>query len=138
MRDRPNGADLLEVARAVLRDELLALNAEKRYAALMIANAMSIAERQLRQGDDPERRELASLEAIVGPSYAKTAHATDELRAALIAANRELARRLRAGDADPGRALHAAALAHLRGVARQRLLESNPKALPKDDRAQRS
>jgi hypothetical protein len=133
MRDSPAGADLLNVARAVLRDELLgALPADKRHTALMIANAMSIAERQIRQGDEPERRELVSLHALIGRPCGEPSPSASDLRVALMQANRELARRIRCGIADPGTPMNVPALAHLKSVLRQRALESNPKALPKD------
>ena len=47
--DQPAGEALLEAARRLLLDELLALlPAERRYDGLMIANAMAIAGRELR------------------------------------------------------------------------------------------
>jgi hypothetical protein len=65
MREHPTGAELLAIAREVLRKELLPLLPKGRqYDALMIANAMGIAERQLQAGDTPaqaETRELAVL-----------------------------------------------------------------------------
>ena len=48
MRDRPNGADLLAVARRSLLDEVApALKGQPRYVALMVANAIGIASREL-------------------------------------------------------------------------------------------
>jgi hypothetical protein len=48
MKNRPYGNELLEVARRTLLDELLPLlPAEKTYEALMVANAMAIAAREL-------------------------------------------------------------------------------------------
>ena len=47
--DQPAGEALLEAARRLLLEELLALlPAERRYDGLMIANAMAIAARELR------------------------------------------------------------------------------------------
>src|SRR5213080_5033797 len=47
--DQPAGEALLDAARRLLLDELLALlPAERRYDGLMIANAMAIAGRELR------------------------------------------------------------------------------------------
>lgn len=130
MRDHPTGAELLATAQTVLRDRLLgALPADKKHEVLMIANAMSIAARQLEQGEAPERRELEALSILLGDlGDAKTGNAA-ELRAALLEANWELARGLRAGAGDPGAPQRAAMLAHLRNVAHQRVLESNPKYL---------
>jgi hypothetical protein len=137
MRDHPDGAELLQAARALLRDSVLpALPAEQRHAALMIANAMGIAERQLRAGDAPAVEEWRSLRRLLGVGDAADEPAppsADELDAALLGLNRTLVQRLRAGEADPGQALHAALRHHLEFVALQRLAESNPKALPAQD-----
>jgi hypothetical protein len=48
-RDRPDAAELLEIARETLTRELLPLlPAEQRLTGLMVANALAIAERELR------------------------------------------------------------------------------------------
>lgn len=120
MRDRPKGDELLACARKLLREQILpALPAEHKHGLLMALNAMSIAERQLQYGEAPEREELAALQALLG-----------EPRPEPAAANRRLALCLRAGAGDPGQPQRAALLAHLRAAGRQRLRESNPKALP--------
>jgi hypothetical protein len=128
MRDHPDGAELLSTAQKVLREALLpALPAERKHDALMIANAMSIAARQLEHGDAPERHELAALAILLG--HPASTEDVPNLHAALVDANRELSRRLRAGEGDPGQAQRSALFAHLRSVARQRVAESNPKYL---------
>ncbi|MDP2227209.1 MAG: DUF6285 domain-containing protein, partial [Moraxellaceae bacterium] len=67
MREQPDGAELLAVARELLRKELLPLLPKDRaYEALMIANAMSIAERQLRAGDAPQHTEQQVLSMLLG------------------------------------------------------------------------
>lgn len=130
MRDHPTGAELLATAGKVLREALLpALPAERKHDALMIANAMSIAARQLERGDAPERHELEALAALLGDAPAAQTEDGPGLRAALVDANRELSRRLREGAGDPDRAQRGALFAHLRNVARQRVAESNPKYL---------
>jgi hypothetical protein len=129
MRDQPTGAQLLDTARSLLRDELLpALPADKRHAALMIANAMAIAGRQLNAGDAHERWELAALGQLL--SLPPTGAATHDapLRAQLVAANRVLCTRLREGRADQG-AMRAQVLDHLQAVTRRKVEESNPKYL---------
>lgn len=127
MREDPNGAALLRAASTLLRDEVIkALPDDQRHAALMIANAMSIALRQLEHGAAPEEDELRALRELLGGADGQRG-AT--MRAMLVALNRQLAQRIRAGATDPGTALHGAALAHLRQAGRQRLLESNPKIL---------
>lgn len=124
MREQPRGEDLLAAARQLLRDEVLpALPAERRHALLMTLNAMSIAERQLRNGDRPEADELAAVRGLV-----------DDGRVSLPEANRRLAQAIRNGMGDPGNVRRAALLGHLRAIGRQRLAESNPKALPAETR----
>ncbi len=52
MNNRPDGSELLAVARRVLLDDLLPLlPAEKTYDALMVANAMAIAAREFGRPD---------------------------------------------------------------------------------------
>ena len=105
------GERLLETARDLLRDELLpALPADKRHAALMIANAMAIAARELDRRDDT---------------------ALDDERAA---ADRQLCASIRGGRFDGGAA---AAQLHARLLAgtRARVEVSNPKYLVQRPRA---
>lgn len=121
MREQPRGDALLACARQLLRDEVLpALPADRKHALLMALNAMSIAERQLHNGDAPEAEELAALRGLL-----------DDGKLSLADGNRRLAQALRSGAGDPGSPQRGAILAHLRAVGRQRLAESNPKALPK-------
>ncbi len=48
MRDDPSGADLIEAARKALTDEILpSLTGRPRYVALMVANALGIAAREI-------------------------------------------------------------------------------------------
>ncbi|RYZ43710.1 MAG: hypothetical protein EOO71_02300 [Myxococcaceae bacterium] len=115
MREPPEGAALLAIAREVLRKELLPLLPEdKVYAALMVANAMGIAERQLRQGEGPQREEQRALSALLK---------TD---GGLEALTREFAARIRRGEFDG----HEEARRLLWSSAVQRVRESAPKALP--------
>ena len=129
MRDRPTGDELLDTARQVLRDELMpALPADKRMTALMIANALSIAARQLRNGDAAERAELAALEQLLSEPFALKADTTTGLHAAQIAANRKLAQWIRSGRADEG-AMRDSVRAHLSATLHHKVAESNPKYL---------
>lgn len=127
MRDFPTGNQLLETARTLLRESLLpALPAEKRHEALMVANAMAIAMRQLEYGDEPDRQELKALTGLVLEGVAPEVAADRGARAQLKALNRWLCRSIRGGDADTG-AFRDAVRAHLLEVARRRVQESNPK-----------
>jgi hypothetical protein len=129
MRDEPTGEQLLDTARNLLREEVLpALPPERRHAALMIANAMAIAMRQLQHGEDGERRELGALGALLGRAGQDQPDRGGALRGQLRELNREFARAIRAGRADEG-AWRDAALRHLLGAARAKVMESNPKYL---------
>ena len=119
MRDQPTGEALLASASSLLRNEVLpSLAAEQKYSLLMALNAMSIAQRQLKYGDAPEAQELAKLNILLGEDFQSTQ-----------SANMKLAELLRAGAGDPGQPMRSALLLHLQEVGKQRLLESNPKAL---------
>lgn len=127
MRDQPPGEDLLASAEALLRDELLpALPAEKRQAGLMIARALGIAARQLRNGEAPERQELASLARLLASTSETSALAA--LHEQLQRANRQLGQLIRSGAAEAGEK-RAQVAQHLLHVARQRVAESNPRYL---------
>src|SRR5690606_21329135 len=70
MNNRPYGNELLDVARRTLLDELLPLlPGEKAYEALMVANAMAIASRELAPhaaDDRAARREIQRFLADIG------------------------------------------------------------------------
>ena len=99
MRDKPFGAALLDVAREALTREVVpGLTGRQRYVALMVANAIGIASREIEQADEVARawdRALPRLERRGGSIEASASR--------LVAA-------IRRGehDADPG--LHAALL----------------------------
>lgn len=123
--DSPDGAELLRQARRTLLDELLGvLPADKRYEALMVANAMAIARRELEAGDRRDARRLA-LEALLGPGQGA------ELDAVLLSQHRRLAEEIRAGKRDAAADVHAL----LERDARARLEISNPKLLSDDKTA---
>lgn len=130
MRDEPTGEQLLDAARTLLREELIpSLSADKKHSALMIANAMAIAMRQLQNGEAGERKEVESLCALLNRYRSVAPEASPgDLRKHLIDLNREFARRIRAGDADSS-VWGQAAEAHLLTVIRLKVMESNPKYL---------
>ena len=128
MRERPTGGELLTIARKVLREELMPLlPEERRYDALMVANAMAIAARQIAFGDAPERRERQNLAGLLGATV------EGDVAMAASAAVGDLYRRLsaeiRSGACDPGTPRHAAVHAFLLDVTIQKLRESAPKTL---------
>lgn len=129
MRDEPTGEQLLETARNLLREEILpALPPERKHAALMIANAMAIAMRQLKNGEDDQRSELGSLQSLLGYAERNEAVGAADLRRQLKDLDREFAHAIRAGQADAG-TWHDATRRHLQETIRAKVMESNPKYL---------
>ena len=133
MTDISDATDLIETAReALLRELIPALSGERRYLALMIANAMAIAAREHRLRAAAMRSEavrLGKLLAEIGrvPRRPQSAGDTGELPAL----RREVSVAIRAGDFD--RPEHADALAAtLDRTTRDWLAISNPKALRSD------
>lgn len=123
--DIGNAADLLETAREALLGELLpALPADRRYATLMIANAMAIAAREFALGDAADHREVEHLRGLA----TDVASPADPESGDLPALRRIVAAAIRAGRFDD--AAHAEAMnGALLHVAIDRVAISNPKAL---------
>jgi hypothetical protein len=109
-------AALLAVARDVLRGEIASgLEEQQRYAAAMVANAMAIATRQLREGETARRREQTALGLALGDGG--TAE-LDDLRGRLV-------EEIRAGRYDDPQADHFLR-PMLRARVEARLAISNP------------
>ena len=86
MSDHQHGADLLLIARSLLRENILpTVAAERRYEVAMIANAMAIAAREMAEGGDRREAERTALAAFY-----------DEPTAALPRLRRRLCADLRA------------------------------------------
>ena|SRR5688572_4604985 len=126
MNDRPNASELLAIARATFTDCILdALPEKARYAGLMVASAMAIAQREFDAGDAPARAERERLRKLLAERAEPAA--ASALHAALQGYNRRLAEEIRAGRFDG--AERAAMLEHLRRTTEEKLSVSNPKAL---------
>jgi len=111
MREQPSGKDLLDIARDVLREDLIpALPENKRYPALMIANAMAIVMRQMETGEQGETDEQKLVGDLLGED------------GSLEHLNKSLATRIRNGQADDVRVWQA-----LQSVAVGKVAESNPR-----------
>jgi RNA polymerase-interacting CarD/CdnL/TRCF family regulator len=135
MTDRPDGAELLAIARRSLLDELLSILPEdRRYTARMVANAMAIAARELEAGDDPRRAEVERLCVIynVAPPVAGDRRT---LEAASRRLNHRLAAEIRAGMLDAAGPRREAVRAHLLQTAIAKLRLSNPKYLASEELA---
>lgn len=125
MREQPQGLNLLTIARSTLLEKVVPLlPQDQRYNALMVANAIAIALRQWEAGDAWQQEELARLQALLGADAGTSEN--EALPAALLAANRALAHKIRKGEFDvPSQAV----VELLEWMAVQRVRESAPKAL---------
>ncbi len=115
MSDRPGAAALLEQARRSLLEELLPVMPEgMRYEALMIANAMGIAMREIEAGARTDAEEQADLRGLLADAGGDRGYGKARLA-------REIRDGLRDGEAAVHRLLQESA------VRRTRI--NNPKAL---------
>ena len=120
MRDRPTAPDLLDTARSVLKERLLpALPKDLTYDALMILNAMGIAQRQCAAGQAPEEAARERLRTLYN----------DASETPLADLEHRLAADIRTGRFDPGADGASAVYAHLRASTCAKAAESAPKAL---------
>ncbi|MDX1515174.1 MAG: DUF6285 domain-containing protein [Gammaproteobacteria bacterium] len=126
MINRPDGPELLRTARKLLREDIVeTIPREQRYQALMVANAMAIAEREAKAGDRHLQEELRMLTELYGDQAAEAAGAHLKEKVAIL--NRRLAKDIRAGVLDGACAQGVRALLRAQVVARLRI--SNPKYL---------
>jgi hypothetical protein len=132
MSDIAGADDLIATAReSLLRDVLPALPKDRRYAALMIANAMAIASREAIEGVAAaawEAEQLGRLLARAGDAQ-DGSHATPARLPALRQAMKEA---IRAGRFDALSDADAISTSLLE-VTRARVAISNPKALRPDE-----
>jgi len=126
MNNAPDGAELLRVARKVLREQLLPGIAEdRRYEALMVANAMAIAARELKAGESDLREELRMLTQFYGDTT--VGESGNSMKDKVASLNRRLAKDIRSGVLDGACAQGVRAL--LKAQVKARLRISNPKYL---------
>ncbi|RTZ44627.1 hypothetical protein EKL30_08680 [Candidimonas sp. SYP-B2681] len=120
MINQPDGFDLLETARRALLDTILpGLPAEKTYTALMIANAMGIASRELQALPKPplHNESIAALLGMAGVALDDNEPVSESFLATII--------RQQAIPQEHERALRALLLA----LTHDKLRISNPKYL---------
>jgi hypothetical protein len=99
-QDRPDAPELLDaLAEFLFADVREWAPPEKRFQVLVAANLCTILARELRAGDEPLREDLALLRKVLGQEAAEIPEG-EELRAAVRAAQAELARRVRTGELD--------------------------------------
>ncbi|MCE2510566.1 MAG: hypothetical protein J4G10_06280 [Alphaproteobacteria bacterium] len=127
MQDRPTAAELLEAALEAFTRELLPETPkEKRYVALMIANAIGIVARDLATSTETLMEERKRLQALFKLPSSKISD-KKALRDEVEALNCRLAEAIRDGAFDaPGEAREKLK-AHLLTTTREKLRVSNPK-----------
>jgi hypothetical protein len=131
VNDRPTAEELLRaVERFLERDVVPRLEGVPQYHARVAANVVALVAREIETADAHERGEWQRLGAWLG-SDDPCPDERGERRAALTARNEELARRIRAGEADAG-PRRAELLAHLRRTVADKLEVAKP---PRQGRA---
>lgn len=127
MRANPDACGLLDIAAETLRKDILPhVPPEARYAALMVANALSIAEREVAGLDDAGRTMLAAFVPLYGED-ADGSLSGEELGRRVDALQHRLCIEIAAGDFD--RDGQEALIGCLEAIVGARLGISNPKAL---------
>ena len=124
MQDRPDAAELAQAVREFIETEVLPgiEDPRLRFRTLVAANGLGILEREITLGTPLVRREVGSLaRLLVHPESLPDDLA--ELRRRAADLNRELARRIRAGDVPEG------TLAHLLATVADKLRVASPRYL---------
>ncbi len=123
MRNNPDAAGLLHMAREMLLNDLLELlPEERRYAMRMVANALAIAARETETGEADLVKELRLLSELYGEDVVQAAGANLHDRIAMM--NKRFARDIRDGIFDGACAQGVQAL--LMDQVRARLRFCNP------------
>jgi hypothetical protein len=101
MNDRPTAAELIDAVRHYLEAELLPVltDARQRFQALVAANVLAIAGRELAGEEGQLREEWGLLAGLLGAGGPRPEGLT-ALRQAVRQANARLCERIRAGDFD--------------------------------------
>jgi len=124
MQDRPRASELAEAVREFIETEMLPTidDPRLRFRALVAANGLGILERELALGAPLVRREVGALMRLLGHADS-VPDDLDELRRRASDLNRELSRRIRAGNAPDG------TLAHLVATVADKLRVASPRYL---------
>jgi len=124
MQDRPTAAELAQAVREFIETEVLPGidDPRLRFRTLVAANGLSILEREIAIGAPLVRREVGSLARLLGHAD-PLSDDLEELRRRAVELNRELARRIRAGDTPDG------TLAYLLATVADKLRVASPRYL---------
>jgi hypothetical protein len=131
MHDRPTADELLRAVEVLLDEQLVpALEGARKYNARVAANVVRIVRRELQHEERQLDSEWRGLDHILGPAPRPTTLAA--LKAQLVERNRELADRIREGDADAG-PFRDLVLAHVRDTVHAKLEVADPAWLRESD-----
>ena len=126
MRIRPDIIEILELSKEIISNEFDDNSFDnRRYETFMVANAITIATRQLKIGDGPERKELTKLLNLTKSSAPPKASIGDRL-ADLYS---RVCLEIRKGNFDPDKNNHNELRNVLNESALQLVMEYNPKYL---------
>jgi hypothetical protein len=131
MQDRPDARELIEAVAHFVEREILPTLADPRlrFRGLVAANVLAVAARELAAGSAPLYDEWRRLSRLHGQSDPEPPPTDDDgLRRGLLALNRELCLRIRAGEADEG-AWHDQVFAHVEATVIGKLEIANPRYL---------
>jgi len=133
MQDRPTMQELLAAVRGFLEEEVVgALEGPRRFHALVAANVLAIAERELAGEEEALVVEWQRLASLGGSSQKEPPARLAALRTAVREATAALVERIRQGEADEG-SFHEAVRAHVRQTVEEKLRVANPKLVsPRD------
>lgn len=125
MNDRPTAVELLGAVRRFLeRDVVPAFDGPRRYHARVAANVVAVVAREIEVEERQLESEWKRLGRLLG-GESLTPAGRDALRAAVRAGTEELARRIRAGEADAGE-WRDEVIAHLRATVTDKLDVARP------------
>lgn len=124
MLESPTRTELLAAVRGFLESLVPELEGVRRFHARVAAHALAIVERELELGPEASLRAYRRLAALLDEPAPAPAD-PGEREAAVARLEAELARRIRAGEADTG-PRRAAILEHLRATTLERLAIDRP------------
>ena len=130
MRIRPDILDILELSRHIINNQFDDDSYEnRRYETFMMANAITIALRQLKIGNGPEREELASLLNLMDANISRQSSIKEDLSHLYS----QVCKEIRKGNFDPDKEKHEKLRAILDKAALQSVTEYNPKYISQEE-----
>jgi uncharacterized membrane-anchored protein len=127
MQDRPTVQELLRAVRAFLEEDVVpVLDGPRRFHAVVAANVLAIADRELEDEEATLVAEWRRLAALLEVDAGEPLPRLGALRAAVRDRTAVLAERIRRGDADGG-PFRGAVREHVRETVREKLRVANPR-----------